>query len=214
MVFKLYGASLSTCTKRVAIVLHEKNVPFEFHPIDFATGQHKSPEYLKYQPFGQVPYIDDDGFILYESRAICRYIAEKYAGQGTALIPTELKAKAIFEQAASVEKDNFDALAAKAIFEKVFKPKHGLTPNQELVDELLGNLDKRLDVYNQILSKQKYVAGEEVTLADLFHIPYGALLPAAGSNLLDTKPNVARWWKDITSRPSWIAVRDGVNSTA
>lgn len=214
MVFKLYGVAFSTCTKRVAIVLHEKNVPFQFHPIDFASGQHKSPEFLKYQPFGQVPYIDDDGFVLYESRAICRYIAEKYAGQGTALIPTELKAKAIFEQAASVEKDNFDALAAKALYEKLVKPMHGLKTNQETFDELIGNLDKRLDVYDQILSKQKYVAGEEVTLADLFHIPCGARLPAAGSNILDTKPNVARWWKDISSRPSWIAVKDGVKATA
>jgi len=57
MVFNLYGVAFSTCTKRVAIVLHEKNVPFQFHPIDFASGQHKSPEFLKYQPFGQVPYI-------------------------------------------------------------------------------------------------------------------------------------------------------------
>ncbi|EDR09231.1 uncharacterized protein LACBIDRAFT_296671 [Laccaria bicolor S238N-H82] len=213
MVFKLYGVAFSTCTKRVAIVLHEKNVPFEFHPIDFAAGEHKSPEFLKHQPFGQVPYIEDDGLVLYESRAICRYIAEKYAGQGTPLIPTELKAKAIFEQATSVEKDNFDALASKAVYEKVFKPMYGLTPNQETFDELIGNLDKRLDVYDQILSKQKYVAGEEITLADLFHIPYGAMLAAAGSNILDTKPNVARWWKDITSRSSWIAVEDGVKST-
>ena len=58
---------------------------------------------------------------MYESRAICRYIVEKYAGQGRALIPMKLKSKAIFEQAASVEKDNFDALAAKAVYEKVFK---------------------------------------------------------------------------------------------
>ena len=57
MVFKLYGVAFSTCMKRVAIVLHEKNVPFEFHPIDFAGGQHKSPEFLKHQPFGQIPYI-------------------------------------------------------------------------------------------------------------------------------------------------------------
>ena len=83
-----------------------------------------------------------------------------------------------------------------------------LTTNEETFDEVIGNLDKRLDVYGQILSKQKYVASEvrfsflltvftyilsqKVTLADLFHIPYGALLPAAGSNVLDTKPNVAR----------------------
>ena len=58
---------------------------------------------------------------MYESRAICRYIAEKYAGQGRALIPAELKAKGIFQQAASFEKDNFDALEAIAVYE-VFKP--------------------------------------------------------------------------------------------
>ena len=56
-----------------------------------------------------------------ESRAIYRYIAEKYVGQGRALIPSELKAKAIFEQALSVDKDNFEALAAKAVYEKVSK---------------------------------------------------------------------------------------------
>ena len=59
---------------------------------------------------------EDDGL---ESKAICQC---KYVGKGRALIPTELKAKAIFEQAASVEKDNFDVLAAKAVYKKVFKP--------------------------------------------------------------------------------------------
>lgn len=55
---------------------------------------------------------DDDGFVLYESRAICRYLAEKYADQGTPnLIPTELKAKALFEQAASIEYANFNPYA-------------------------------------------------------------------------------------------------------
>lgn len=57
MVLKLYGNSNSTCTKRVAIVLHEKKVPFEFINIDFAVGAHKKPDYLEKQPFGQVPYI-------------------------------------------------------------------------------------------------------------------------------------------------------------
>ena len=55
---------------------------------------------------------------MYESKDICRC---KYVGQGRALIPTKLKAKAIFEQALSVDKDNFEALAAKAVYEKVFK---------------------------------------------------------------------------------------------
>ena len=65
---------------------------------------------------------DDDGFILYESRAISRYIAEKYSNQGTTLIPKDAKAKALFEQAASIETANFDGFASKAVSEKVFKP--------------------------------------------------------------------------------------------
>ncbi|KAG6844650.1 hypothetical protein H0H87_005101 [Tephrocybe sp. NHM501043] len=121
MVLKLYGVPISTCTKRVGAVLLEKQVPFEMIDVDFAAREHKSAAYLEKQPFGQVPYIDDDGFILYESRAICRYIATKYADQGTKLIPTDPKEHALFEQAASTEQSNFDAFAAPAVFENVLR---------------------------------------------------------------------------------------------
>jgi glutathione S-transferase len=57
MALKLYGTARSTCTRRVALVLHEKKVPFELVEVDLGKGENKSPEYLKKQPFGQVPYI-------------------------------------------------------------------------------------------------------------------------------------------------------------
>ena len=57
MVLKLYGFHLSTCTRRVAVVLHEKGVPFEFIQVDLTKGEHKAPEFVKHQPFGVVPYI-------------------------------------------------------------------------------------------------------------------------------------------------------------
>ncbi|TFK36729.1 glutathione S-transferase [Crucibulum laeve] len=201
MVLKLYGSSLSTCTKRVATILHEKQVPFEIIEVDFAKSEHKSPAYLEKQPFGQIPYIDDDGFILYESRAIGRYIAANYPEKGPALLPTEKKANALFEQAASVELSNFDEM-------------FGGTADKALFDELIATLDKKLDAYNDILGKQKYLAGDEITLADLFHLPYGSMLSVAGSNVLETKPNVARWWKDVSSRPSWQAVKDKATGIA
>jgi glutathione S-transferase len=65
---------------------------------------------------------DDGGFILYESRAICRYLADKYAEQGTPLIPTGVQAKGLFEQAASVEFANFEPYARGIYVEGVLKP--------------------------------------------------------------------------------------------
>ncbi|KAF8072286.1 glutathione S-transferase [Lyophyllum atratum] len=212
MVLKLYGSGGSTCTRRVGTVLREKKIPFELVEVQLTKGEHKSPEYLAKQPFGQVPYIDDDGFILYESRAICRYLEAKFPNQGPKLVPTDIKENAIFEQAASVELNNFDAYAHKAVAEKIFKPYYGQTPSEEAFQELIKQLAGRLDAYDVILSKQKYVAGNELTLADLFHLPYGYMLKDAGSNIMDdeSRPHVLRWWKDITSRPSWEAVKGGV----
>ena len=55
---KLYGMPTSTCTRRVATVLKEKNVPYELVLIDLSKGEHKSPQYVaEYQPFGQVPVL-------------------------------------------------------------------------------------------------------------------------------------------------------------
>ncbi|KAJ7198281.1 glutathione S-transferase [Mycena pura] len=214
MVLKLVGFSMSTCTRRVACVLVEKKVPFEFVPVDVASLAHKSPEYREKQPFGQVPYIDDDGFVLYESRAIARYIEEKYPNQGTRLVPADAKGKALFEQAASVEFSNFEPFASGAVAEKVFKPMRGLTTDQARFDALVEQLSAKLDGYEVILGKQKYLAGNEVTLADLYHLPYGSMLARAGCDLMTTKgPNVTRWFNELCSRPSWVAVKDGVKST-
>ena len=114
MVLKIYGSLMSTCTKRVVTTLHEKQVPFEVVEVDFAAGEHKSAKYLEKHPFGKIPLLEDeDGFLVYESRAICRYIEAKYKDQGTQLIPTDLKGLAIFEQGASIELSYFGKLLAR-----------------------------------------------------------------------------------------------------
>ncbi|KAF9037639.1 glutathione S-transferase [Panaeolus papilionaceus] len=212
MVLKLYGLDTSTCTRRAATVMHEKKVPFEFVNVNIFEDENRKEEYLAKQPFGQVPYLDDDGFILYESRAIARYIATKYADQGTPLIPKDIKDQALMDQAISVEMSNFNAYAEKAVAEMVFKPMRGLTPDKAVFDQLIADLNKSLEVYDQILGKQKYLAGDEITIADLFHLPYGSMLSAAGSDIMNSKPNVKKWFNDISSRPAWVAVKDGVKS--
>jgi glutathione S-transferase len=57
MVLKLYGSTRATCTRRVATVLKEKQIPYELIEINLMKGDHKTTEYINKQPFGQIPYI-------------------------------------------------------------------------------------------------------------------------------------------------------------
>ncbi|KAJ7628141.1 glutathione S-transferase [Mycena polygramma] len=216
MVLKLYGAPRAVgSTLGVAVALVEKKIPFEFVAVDVVNGAHKLPEYLALHPFGQVPVIDDDGFILYESRAICRYLAEKYRDQGMALIPTEVKAKALFEQAASIEFANFHPYASVIYMEGLSKPRRGIAKNEAAYDSAVAQLSAKLDVYEVILGKQRFLGGDEFTLADLFHVSFGSLLGAAGCDLMTSKgPNVARWWAAVSSRPSLTRFAGGVPVTS
>ncbi|KAJ7624270.1 glutathione S-transferase [Mycena polygramma] len=209
-ILKLYGAKIATCTRRVGTILHELKVPFELIEVDIMHGATKVPEYLEKQPFGQIPYIDDDGFILYETRAICRYIAAKYPASG--LIPTHPKENALFEQAAAVELTNFDPSAGKAGLQ-FFKKNLGWPFDQAIIDEQLPILDKKLDAYERILAKNRYLAGDKLTLADLFHLPYGPLVASGDPEIFQRRPNVARWYNELVARPSWLAYEGGVTTT-
>ena len=73
MVLKLYGSAMST--SRVLVAILEKELPYELILVDVAKGDQKTEDYKKLQPFGKVPVLDDDGFIMFESRAICKYLA-------------------------------------------------------------------------------------------------------------------------------------------
>lgn len=51
-------------------------------------------------------------------------------------------------------------------------------------------------------------------MVDIFHLPYGSLLAHVGADSMTKFPNVKRWWEEISARPSWVAVAQGVKSTA
>ncbi|KAJ7626036.1 glutathione S-transferase [Roridomyces roridus] len=220
MVLKLYGISMAAgSTLAVAMALVEKDVPFELVPLDLRARAHKTPEFLAIQPFGQVPAIDDDGFILFETRAICRYLEQKYADRGTSLMPSYQDAQAMgrFEQAASIEMSHFQPHAYAIYFEGLSKPRKGVAKDQAVWDREVALLSEKFNVYEAILGKQKYLAGDEFSLVDLFHISFGWLLAPAGCDLLTTKgPNLARWWKAVTSRPSLknLQLGEEIKSTA
>ncbi|KAF7335741.1 Glutathione S-transferase [Mycena venus] len=211
MTLKIYGPTYSVAVRRVAVVCKELNVPYELIPVDIVKGEHKQAAHLARQPFGVVPSIDDDGFELFESRAIARYVVAKY-GKGSSLVPdsNDIAATAKFEQAVSIENNNFDSTAGQIFVEVIIKPMRGGQTDQAVLTQLLATMGGKLDVYEKILSKQKYMAGDTVTIADLFHLPWlYALTEKAKLDLVPSRPNVSRWYNDISSRPTWQAVKDG-----
>jgi glutathione S-transferase len=63
------------------MTLAETNTPFEVTVVDFSKGDHKQEPHLRRQPFGRVPSLDDDGFEMFESRAMARYLNERAGGK-------------------------------------------------------------------------------------------------------------------------------------
>ncbi|KAL3480498.1 glutathione S-transferase, partial [Aspergillus californicus] len=210
MALKLHGFPLSTCTKRVRVALEEKGLKVEVIPVNLATGEQKAQSYLdNLHPFGKVPVFQDteNNVQIFESRAIAQYIAIKYRGQGTELSPpeTDLAAYALYQQALSIEQSYFDPIVSQIAYEKVFKERKGLgTTDEARVKTLLGQLDVALQGYERVLSKQPYLAGDNVTLADLHHLPYGVFVERFGfAEILDKYPATRKWWESLKARQSW-----------
>ena len=179
------------------MTLHENGVPYEFSLVDLGQGEHKQPAHLARQPFGQVPALDDDGFALYESRAMARYIDGKF---GSALTPKDAQARAIMEQWISIETSNFASHAMKFIYHSVFK--------REQTPEVLKAAEEKLDLAFSVLARrlaeQPFLAGERFSLADVCFAPYLeylVLTPAAAK--ITKQPEIARWWSAISERPAW-----------
>ncbi|KAG9123816.1 hypothetical protein FRC07_013864 [Ceratobasidium sp. 392] len=113
------------------------------------------------------------------------------------------KAYGLFEQAASIEYSNFDPPAAKVSKERWVNKVIGAPVDEAAANLAEETLKTKLKGYERILSKQKYLAGDHITLADLFHIPPGANVDRYDPNIMRATPNLKRWWEDITSRESW-----------
>lgn len=194
---KIYGHPMSTCTRKVLMTLAETNTPYEFVMVDLMKGDHKQPAHLARQPFGQVPTLEDDGFELYESRPMCRYINEKANGS---LIPRDLKDRARMEQWISVESANFTSPVMKFVFQHIFKreqPPEALKAAGEQITNTLTIMDKQL-------AKHPFIAGEAFTLADISYMPYiEYAMQTPAKDLFAQHPHVMAWWNKISEKPTW-----------
>jgi glutathione S-transferase len=194
---KIFGHPASTCTRKVLMTLNETKTPFELVVVDFGKGEHKQPAHLARQPFGQVPALDDDGFEMYESRAIARYVDDK---AGRPLTPKDARARAIMEQWISIETSNYAGHAMKFIYQYVFKREQ--TP--EVLETAGAGLDLAYQTMNETLATQRFLAGDSFSIADVCFMPYLeylSLSPAASK--LTAHPHVAAWWAAISARETW-----------
>ncbi|XP_031102558.1 glutathione S-transferase F10-like [Ipomoea triloba] len=206
---KVYGPPLSTAVSRVLACLLEKDVQFQLVSVNMAKGEHKSPDYLKIQPFGQVPAFQDDQITLFESRAISRYICDKYANQGCkGLYGTNPLVKASIEQWIEAESQTFNPPSSALVFQLAFAPRMNIKQDEKLIKQNEEKLAKVLDVYETRLGESQYLAGDEFTLADLSHLPNIQYLVSVTDkgDLFTSRENVGRWWSEISSRESWKKV--------
>jgi len=193
---------MSTCTRKVLCTLAEKGVAPDMVVVDFTKGEHKLADHMSLQPFGKLPAIVDDGFVLYESRAIVRYLDEKLPG--AKLHGADLKTRALVDQWSSVEQSHFTPAAMKIISAALLAPMFGKPIDEAKVAEGKAELKPALEILDRALAKTKFVAGDSFTLADIGFMPYIEYVYAAKhGDVIDAHPNVAAWWKRVSERPSW-----------
>ncbi len=194
---KVFAHPASTCTRKVLATLAETNTPYEFTLVDFAKGEHKAAAHMERQPFGQVPAINDDGFALYESRAIIRYINDKFGGK---LVPTNTQQRALMDQWMSVETSNFTPHAMKFVYHHIFGRPQG--------EDVLAAADTALNATLMVMEKQLgttvYLTGADFTLADICFLPYMEYAMATpAKSILSKYANVMAWWNRCSERPAW-----------
>ncbi|MCO5591844.1 hypothetical protein L7F22_045837 [Adiantum nelumboides] len=193
---------------RVLATLLEKDVPFDLVPVNLMKGEHKQPPFLALQPFGLIPVLQEEDFTLFESRAIARYVAEKYEKQGSALYGSTIAERALIEQWIEVEGQNYAPAGHPIFYQLVIGPMRGVPTDVALVEESLVKFEKVLDIYEERLGKTPYLGGESFSLADLTHLPlthYLMNLPKV-SPAFHSRKNVMAWWERISTRPAWKKV--------
>jgi glutathione S-transferase len=146
-----------------------------------------------------------------DSRAICRYLCTSFPEDGNkTLYGTGSLERASIEQWLQAEAQSFDAPSSELVFQLAFAPHlKDVHPDEARIAENEKKLRNMLGVYDEILSKHKYLAGDEFTLADLSHLPNSHYIVNSsdrGRKLFTAKKHVAKWYEEISSRDSWMQV--------
>jgi glutathione S-transferase len=199
---QIHGHWRSGCTRRVLATWFEvRDDAPEFVQVALEKREQKGPEHLQRHPFGRVPVLVDGDFVLYESQAIMRHIA-----QGTALVPNDAKRRATMDQFLSASL-SYLATPASLINRNIMVVKLlGLPSNPEEIERGRSEVAEVLSVYERTLADREYLAGP-VSLADLDVLPtLQMLVDLKQDDLLENTPHVRAWSERLRARASWQRV--------
>ena len=197
---KLYTFPPSTNSRKVRIALLEKGLEFERISIDLSKREQKNPEYLKVHPFGQIPALDDEGFIVYDSTIINEYLEDEYPYP--ALMPNDSEGRARARLLEDFRDTHFNPYFVQIIYE-LRKPEgeRDLTRIDNAKSEIL----KAFDRIEMELDGKEFLAGT-FSLADIAFMSNFDLLDRFGIAVDASKyPKTVAWIARLKARPSFAA---------
>jgi glutathione S-transferase len=198
----VFGASYSVYVRIVRLVLEETRTPYELVEIDIFAKDSLPADYADRHPFGRIPAFEHDGFRLFETDAIAGYILERFGDGG--LLPADVAQRARMRQIMRI----MDNYAYPWLVWGVFVEEMERNRLGQLTAEELERGRKCVTVLSE-LAGDEYLAGTQLSLADLWALPmltYLDLAPA-GRKLLQDAPKLSAWLARMRSRPAAIATR-------
>lgn len=197
---KIYGIAKSRAFRNMWAAA-EAGVPYEQVQINWADQTSKSADFLKINPMGQVPAMEDDGLALTESMAINLYIAKKY---GKGLYPSDLASEAKIWQWTM-----FAATSIERSMGLVSYNLYVLAPEKRsaaVATENLEALKRPLAVLDAALAKQPYLLGKDFTIADV-NVSSVFFGPWSNKHDFSATPNIAAWLARCFERPAFVGAR-------
>ena len=199
---KVHGIVGSPFLRSALLGLEEKGAPYELVRMGFS--EPKEPAYLARNPFGRVPFFEHDGFELYETQAILRYIDTVFPGPS--LRPTEPRQLARMDQLVGISDwYMFRQVTATISFQRLIAPIVGRTTDLSAVAAAIPDARNVMQVLEGFAKQGgDYMVGNEPTIADLMLAPqlsFFAVTPE-GREILPSHPSLGAWIERINARPS------------
>jgi glutathione S-transferase len=195
---KIWGRLNSVNVQKVMLAVYELHLPHLHTNAGGQYGVNDTPAYLKMNPTGLVPTIDDDGFVLWESNAIVRYLLAKHDA-GT-LWPADPQARAGADRWMDWSSLALMSPMTPAFVQLVRTPAARRDP--QVVAQSVAATEKHLAVLEQELAKRWYLCGHAPTAADIAVAPlvhrWFALDVAR-----QARPAVAAWYQRLMQRPAF-----------